>query len=603
MEKSVDFHKKEQRKILYRLLSYAKPHMKAILFAFMLLLIATLGDILGPILIKIFIDNYLTPKYLPFGPLFALGAGYLGIQIVKSIVTYFQLLKFQEIALQIIRQIRLDVFSKIQSLGLKYFDRTPAGSIVSRVTNDTEAIKDMFVTVIATFIQSGFLLIGIMVAMFILDVHLALFCIILFPIIFLLMQTYRKFSSRFYADMRERLSQLNAKMSESLQGMAIIQMFRQEKRLREEFEEINQKHYLAGMRNIKVDSLLLRPAVNVVYVFALMMVLSYFGITSLNSPIEIGVLYAFVNYIDRFFEPVNDMMQKLSLYQQAIIAGGRVFRLLDEKELAPSQLNNAKAHIENGEIEFRDVCFSYDGEREVLKHISFTAKQGETVALVGHTGSGKSSIINLLMRFYEFERGDILIDGVSIKNYQVEELRAKMGLVLQDPFLFFGTVKDNIRLHQRDMSDEKVKEAAEFVQAHSFIEKLPVGYDHQVVERGSTFSSGQRQLIAFARTIATNPKILVLDEATANIDTETEEAIQEALANMRKGRTTIAIAHRLSTIQDADVILVLHQGSIVERGNHQELLAQKGLYYKMYLLQNGMTEGMEELVDSRGWQN
>ena len=324
------------------------------------------------------------------------------------------------------------------------------------------------------------------------------------------------------------------------------------------------------------------------YIGSLIMALSYFGITSLNSPVEIGVVYAFTTYLHRFFRPVNDVMRQLSLYQQAIIAAGRVFQLLDETEMAPEQKNAGETKIKDGEIEFRDVSFSYDGKKDVLKDISFTAKPGETVAFVGHTGSGKSSIINLLMRFYEFERGDILIDGISIKEYSREELREKMGLVLQDPFLFYGTVKDNIRLHNDSMTDEKVKEAAEFVRAHHFIEKLEDGYEHRVVERGSTFSSGQRQLIAFARTIATNPKILVLDEATANIDTETEEEIQAALAKMRKGRTTIAIAHRLSTIQDADLILVLHQGNIVERGSHQELLAQKGLYYQMFQLQNGL---------------
>lgn len=595
MEKTTVESGKDQRKVLFRLLAYTKPHTKTIILAFSLLLLTTIGDILGPILVKIFIDDYLTPRNLAFEPLFALGAAYLGIQIMNVLVSYFQLLKFQEIALKIIQQIRIDVFSKVQSLGLKYFDKTPAGSIVSRVTNDTEAIKDMFVTVIVTFIQSGFLIIGIFIAMFILNVKLAVFCLFILPVLFFIMRLYRRLSSRFYQDMRERLSQLNAKLSESLSGMSIIQVFRQEKRLRKEFGDINDKHFEAGMRNIKVDGLLLRPAIDLVYVAALIVVLSFFGITSFNNPIEIGVLYAFVNYLDRFFEPVNNMMMRLSLYQQAIVSASRVFKLLDEKEIAPSQRNTAKPIID-GEIEFRNVSFSYDGKRDVLKNISFTAKPGETVALVGHTGSGKSSIINLMMRFYEFERGEILIDGQSIKDHQTEELRAKMGLVLQDPFLFYGTIKNNIRLHNESLSDEEVEKAAQFVQAHTFIEKLEDGYDHLVVERGSTFSSGQRQLIAFARTIAANPKILVLDEATANIDTETEEAIQVALEKMRKGRTTIAIAHRLSTIQDANLILVLHHGEIVERGTHQELLAKKGLYHKMYLLQNGSVERMEDVV-------
>ncbi|MBT2636917.1 ABC transporter transmembrane domain-containing protein [Bacillus sp. ISL-39] len=596
MEKTPVLNAKEQRSVLFRLLAYGKPHLKMIFVAFGFLLLATVGDVLGPILVKIFIDDYLREGYMPFEPLLMLGAAYIGIQILNVLVSYFQLLKFQEIALKIIQQMRIDVFTKVQQLGLKYFDKTPAGSLVSRVTNDTEAIKDMFVSVIATFIQSGFLLFGIFVAMFILNVKLALFTMLILPFIVFIMSLYRKLSSRFYQDMRERLSQLNAKLSESLQGMSIIQMFRQEERLKREFGEINDKHFDAGMKNIKADGLLLRPAVDLVYILALIIVLSFFGITSFDSPIEIGVLYAFINYLDRFFEPVNNMMMRLSMYQQAIVAASRVFKLLDEDELAPGQTGTEADKINEGKIEFKDVSFSYDGKKDVLKNISFTVNPGETLAFVGHTGSGKSSIINLLMRFYEFERGDILIDNRSIKNYPVKELREKMGLVLQDPFLFYGTVGDNIRLHNSDLTEEDIKKAAEFVQADSFIEKLEDGYAQKVTERGSTFSSGQRQLIAFARTIAANPKILVLDEATANIDTETEEAIQTALAKMRKGRTTIAIAHRLSTIQDADQIIVLHHGEIVERGTHQELLSQQGLYHKMYLLQNGSVERVEDVV-------
>ncbi|NWQ40422.1 ATP-binding cassette domain-containing protein [Bacillus sp. EB106-08-02-XG196] len=596
MEETAQLTEKEQKRVLYRLLSYTKPHKKDLILAFSLLVLTTLGELASPILVKIFIDDYLTPGNLVFQPLVILGASYLGIQMIKSLLLFFQLVKFQEIALKIIQQLRIDIFTKVQSLGLKYFDQTPAGSIVSRVTNDTEAIKDMFVTVLSTFIQSGFLLTGIFITMFILDVKLALFCLIFIPLILLVMSLYRKFSSRFYLEMRERLSQLNAKLSESLQGMSIIQVFRQEKRLRKEFEDINDNHYDAGMKNIKIDGLLLRPAVDLIFILGLIIVLNYFGITSLDSPVEIGVLYAFVNYLERFFEPVNNMMMRLSLYQQAIVAGARVFRILDKQELAPGQNNESNLSIEKGRIEFKNLTFSYDGKRDVLKNISFTANPGETVALVGHTGSGKSSIINLLMRFYEYEKGDILIDGQSIRHFSKDELREKMGLVLQDPFLFYGSVRDNITLHNHHLTDEQVEAAAQFVQAHTFIEKLEYSYHHKVVERGSTFSSGQRQLIAFARTIAANPKILVLDEATANIDTETEENIQTALSKMRKGRTTIAIAHRLSTIQDANLILVLHQGEIVERGTHQELLALGGLYHKMFLLQNGALERLEDIM-------
>ena len=581
---------KAQWKVFKRLLTYLKPHKKKISIALFLLVITVTVDILGPYLISVFMDDYLTPRYFPTGPLVGLALGYVFIQITNAIMSYFQLLKFQEIALKIIQQMRIDVFSKVHKLGMRYFDKTPAGSIVSRVTNDTEAIKDMFVSVLVGFIQSGVLVIGVYIAMFLLNVKLALITTVLLPILFVIMVTYRKYSSIVYQDLRERLSQLNTKLAESLQGMTMIQAFRQEERLQDEFNEINDRHWNAGKRNIKLDSLLLRPAIDIVYALGIIILLSYFGITSMNNVVEIGIIYAFVTYIDRFFEPINQVMQRLSLFQQAIVAASRVFTLLDEEDLAPAQQDKEKAVIQSGKIEFQNVTFSYDGKTDVLKNISFTAEPGQTVALVGHTGSGKSSIINLLMRFYEFEKGDIKIDGYSVKDFKAEELRNKIGLVLQDPFLFYGDIVSNIRLHAKDMSEAEVKAAAEFVQAHYFIEDLPNGYKQKVTERGSTFSSGQRQLIAFARTIATNPKILVLDEATANIDTETEVAIQNSLEKMRQGRTTIAIAHRLSTIQDAELILVLHHGEIVERGTHQELLNQKGLYHKMRLLQNGVVE-------------
>ncbi|MGG0658133.1 ABC transporter ATP-binding protein [Rummeliibacillus pycnus] len=592
-EETASLTSKEQWQVLKRLLSYLKPHKRSLIIALLFLMITVIGDIAGPYIIKIFMDDYLTPRYFPKNPLIILGITFMGIQLVNVLISYLQMMRFQKLALNVIQQLRIDVYQKIHLLGMRYFDRTPSGSIVSRVTNDTEAIKDMFVTVLIGFVQSGFLIIGVYIAMFSLNIKLALVTLILLPILFIIIQSYRKYSAIFYMDMRERLSQLNAKIAESLQGMSIVQAFRQESRFRDEFDEINEKHFRATMSSIKLDSLMLRPIIDVVYAFALILLLSFFGITSFHEPVEIGVIYAFVTYINRFFEPINQVMDRLSLLQQAIVSASRVFTLLDDPEIDPKQKNNEKLQVQEGRIEFKDVSFSYDDKTDVLKHISFTVNPGETVALVGHTGSGKSSIINLLMRFYEFNRGNILIDGESIKEYPKQELREQMGLVLQDPFLFYGTIASNIRLYNNCLTEEDVKSAAEFVQAHEFIEHLPDQYNHKVTERGSTFSSGQKQLIAFARTIATNPKILILDEATATIDTETEVAIQKSLEKMRQGRTTIAIAHRLSTIQDAEQILVLHQGEIVERGTHKELLLQKGLYHKMYQLQNGIVNEIE----------
>jgi ATP-binding cassette subfamily B multidrug efflux pump len=589
METQKELTGKDQWLVFKRLLKYLAPHRKMLAVAMLLLVLTVVGDVLGPVLIKTFIDDYLTPSSFPTGPVIGLAAGYFIIQVSNVVISYFQLLKFQEAALKIIQQLRIDVFTKVQNLGMRYFDRTPAGSMVSRVTNDTEAIKDMFVSVLIGFVQSAFLIAGVYIAMFFLNVRLALITLLVLPVLAWIMYLYRKYSSEFYQDLRERLGQLNAKLSESLQGMAMVQAFGQEARLQDEFSEINDKHWMAGKRNIKLDALLLHPAIDLVYALALILLLSYFGVTSFSNTVEVGVLYAFVAYINRFFEPVNQVMERLSIFQQAIVSASRVFELLDEEDLAPQQ-GEAAGEITDGKIEFCNVTFSYDGKTDILKNISFSAMPGETVALVGHTGSGKSSIINLLMRFYEFEKGDILIDGQSVKDYPSEELRKKMGLVLQDPFLFYGTIDSNIRLHDHAMTDEAVHAAAQFVQADRFIAELPRGFKQEVTERGSTFSSGQRQLVAFARTMATDPKILVLDEATANIDTETEVAIQTGLDRMRQGRTTIAIAHRLSTIQDAELILVLHHGEIVERGTHQELLAKRGLYHKMYLLQNGIVE-------------
>ena len=578
---------KEQKAILIRLLSYAKNHTKTLLFAFFLLVLATVAELIGPILIKIFIDDYLTPREFPFEPLLWLGIIYVVLHLSSVFINYFQAFLFQTISLKIVQELRVDVFSNVEKQGLAFFDRTPAGALISRITNDTESIKEFYLTVLANFVQNILFLVGIFIAMFYLNATLALFCLVLLPIIFGLMQVYRKISSRLYADMSEKLSLLNSKMNETIQGMAIVQMFRQESRLRKEFSDVNEEHLESGMKTMKLDGLLLRPAIDLISILALILILSFFGFRSFIGPVEIGVLYAFVNYLDRFFEPVNQMMMRLSLFQQAIVSGGRVFKLMDHEELAPVQKGNDSPKINNGEIEFKNVSFSYDGETDVLKNISFSVKQGETIALVGHTGSGKSSIINVLMRFYPLDRGEVLIDGKPLDTYANRELRENVGLVLQDPFLYTGTIASNIRLYREHLSDTQVKEAAEFVRANEFIEKLPNAYQAELTERGSTLSSGQRQLLSFARTIATNPKILILDEATANVDTETEEAIQDALKRMQKGRTTIAIAHRLSTIKDADQILVLHKGEVVERGNHLELLERKGLYHKMYLLQKG----------------
>ncbi|MFO2548268.1 ABC transporter ATP-binding protein [Alicyclobacillus cycloheptanicus] len=596
------------------------PHRKQLVLGLLLLILATATDVVQPILVKVFLDRDLIPRHFVEGPLLLMGVGYVLLIFLTSALNVGQLLLFQTLALNIIQRLRVELFDKLQTLALAFFDRTPVGVLVSRVTNDTEAILQMFMTVLSTFVQNIAVLIGIMVSMFVLNVRLATYCLLLLPVILGIMWLYRKVTSPVFHLSRQRLSFLNAKLNESLQGMYVIQAMRQQRRLRQEFGEVNESYRRARYRNMQLNALLLRPLMDVVYMGTLMLVMAFFGFRSFAHAIDIGVLYAFVNYLDRFFEPVNAMLMRLNFFQQAMVSAQRVFRILDDDTLAPRPVEEGpmEAHaaegpavgtaatraldlaaaqaapnaptITQGRVEFDDVTFSYDGKTDVLKHISFVAEPGQTVALVGHTGSGKSSIINLLMRFYPVDRGHIRIDGADLMTYRDGELRRKVGLVLQDPFLFVGTIASNIKLGNDFVTDEDMVRAAEFVQADTFIRKLPGQYNAPIGERGATLSTGQRQLLSFARTMAIDPVILVLDEATASVDTETEEAIQSALAKMRKGRTTIAIAHRLSTIQDADLILVLHQGEIVERGTHQELLQAGGLYHKMYLLQQGVRD-------------
>ncbi|RIN76918.1 ABC transporter ATP-binding protein [Staphylococcus simulans] len=578
---------RDQWHTLMRLIRYTFPFKWLILAAFVMLGISTAAGVAVPYIVKVFIDDYLTPRHFPQQEIIWMIVIFIGIELIGAITTYINIYMFQNFAFKIIQQLRIDAFDKMGQLGMKYFDEVPSGSIVSRLTNDTEAIVNMFVGVFSSFIMALFTVISSFIMMFILDVRLALMALCFMPIIIVILALYRKYASIFFAQARQRLSDLNAKLAESIEGIRMIQVFNQERRLQKEFDEINEEHYQYNLKTIRLDGLLLRPAIGMLSIFATVMILSYFGLLSFSSTVTAGVVYAFVQYMQRFFEPINQVSQNLNIFQQAIVAANRVFALLDNDTLEPKQNEIADHHITDGKIEFKDVTFSYDGKHNVLKHITFTANPGETIALVGHTGSGKSTIINLFMRFYEFNQGEILIDGQSIKTIPKQELKRKVGLVLQDPFIFYGTVLSNIRLYHPTMTFEQAKAAAEFVHADRFIEQLPEQYEHKVIEKGSAFSSGERQLIAFARTMAIDPKILILDEATAFIDSETEEQIQNSLKDMRKGRTTLAIAHRLSTIQDANQILVLNQGEIVERGTHEELLAQKGIYYNMYLLQNG----------------
>lgn len=580
-------HDVQEWAVIKRLLAYTNRYSRPLSLAFVFLLLATGAKLAGPFLIKVFIDEFVTPGVYPTNWVVTLLVVYLVLHVSAIIFDYLQSISFQKIALKIVQNIRMDIFRHVMGMRLAYFDRTPAGVLVSRITNDTEAVKELYVGVMSTFIQSAVQLLGTYVFLYILEPTLATMGLVLVPLFWLIIWVYRRYSTKYFAQVRDLLSQLNGQLNESINGMGIVQQFRQEERLVRQFEETNEAHQEARYRNLKLDSMLLRPIIELLLAFSIIGLLGYYGVLSTTEQVQVGVVYAFISYIERIFRPVLDIMQRLSEFQQAVVSADRVFKVLDTDEPAPGKSLEGTAEIGSGEVRFENVTFSYDGEVDVLKHISFVAKPGETVALVGHTGSGKSSIINLLTRFYPYQSGKITIDGHPIEQFEEAELRAKVGLVLQDSFLFTGTIEDNLKLFNPTIDSDKVREAAEFVQAHTFVEKLEAGYGHTVGERGATFSSGERQLLAFARTVARDPKILILDEATSSIDTETEERVQLALERMRRGRTTIAIAHRLSTIQDADLILVLHRGEIVERGNHQSLLKQDGLYKKMYELQSG----------------
>ena len=540
-----------------------------------------------PLLARSYIDQFVSREAATNG-LYLLGI-YYGLFLLRVLLTFLGQYAFARVAYSIVRDLRQETFANMQQLGMAYFDQTAAGAIVSRLTNDTQSVADMFSSIFSNFLSSMLILVVTIVTMLALNWRLTLLIVLFLPIMLGSIILYQRLSNRLLKQVRAKLSDLNVKLSESIEGMRIIQAFGQEKRLLEEFEAINGKHLDFSNRYLNVNSLFLRPAMSLLKILAYALILTYFGLSWQVAGVTAGIMYAFIQYVNQLFNPLIDVMQNYSVLQTSMVAAERVFELMDRRDFEPEQAEEGP-EIQAGNIDFQHVTFSYDGKREILKDISFSVKQGETIAFVGSTGSGKSSIINLFLRFYEFEKGKILIDGRDIRDYSQAELRRNIGLVLQDPFLYHGTIASNIRMYQESLSQAEVEEAARFVDAHDFISQLAQGYDSPVTERGSTFSSGQRQLLAFARTIATKPKILILDEATANIDSETEELIQHSLRKMRQGRTTIAIAHRLSTIQDANCIYVLDKGRIVESGSHEELLAQNGTYKKMYQLQAGMMD-------------
>lgn len=567
-----------------RLYRYALQFKKPIFIGLFLLTIAVFTDIAGPFIAAHIIDHYMEPGNLQVEPIAWLLALFFGLSLLTAILRYFMYVKLQEGSNRIIQQMRKDVFGHIQKLPIHYFDNLPAGKVVARVTNDTEAVRNLYVTVLSQFATSIISIAGVYVALFILNWKMASVALLLIPIVYVWMILYRKYASQYNHVIRTKIADINAMINESINGMTIIQAFRREDQMKKEFAEMNDEHYEYNRKLLFLDSATSHNLVNVFRLLMFAIFIYYFGTQSMTvtDAVTAGTLYAFVDYITRLFNPIVNIVNQFSQLERSLVAGSRVFELLDQ---AGEPVKEERIKRYDGHVAFHHVSFAYKEEEYVLKNLNFEAKKGETVALVGHTGSGKSSIMNLLFRFYDPQKGRITIDGKDITSLPRQAIREHMGIVLQDPYLFTGTIASNVSLNDERISRGMVEEALKAVGGERVLKNLEKGIDEPVIEKGSTLSSGQRQLISFARALAFDPAILILDEATSNIDSETEEIIQHAMDVLKEGRTTFIIAHRLSTIKNADKILVLDRGEIVEQGTHDELIALGGRYEMMYRLQ------------------
>lgn len=573
-----------------KLWQYALQFKKPMIIGLILLAISVGADLAGPLIIKYILDHYVATMQnneLQVKPLYLMLGVYLLSTVVYAIFRYYQYYMLQLGSNRIVQKMRKDVYGHLQKLSINYFDRLPAGKVVSRITNDTEAIRELFVTVVANFAASFMTLVGIFIIMFTLDWRMGAFALIIIPILIVWSIVYRKYASKYNHVIRSKLSDLNGMLNESINGMTIIQAYGQEKHMNKEFQDINNEHFKYNNKLLFLDSATSHNLVGVVRMVIFIVFIWYFGSQEISGElaVSVGVLYAFVEYITRTMNPIMQIVDQFSRLERANVAAERVFELM---EVEGEDVVKEEIPRYEGHVQFEDVWFAYNEDEYVLKNINIEAKPGETVALVGHTGSGKSSIMNLLFRYYDVSKGEIKIDGMNIQSESRQTIRQHMGIVLQDPYLFTGTIESNVSLNHPDISRKDVENALAAVGGERVLKNLAKGLDEPVLERGSTLSAGQRQLISFARALAFDPAILILDEATSNIDSETEEIIQHAMDVLKQGRTTFIIAHRLSTIKNADKILVLDAGEIVEQGSHDELLALGGRYNQMYKLQSGI---------------
>lgn len=584
MNSSKNINKNEMNKksSTMRLIAYMKPYAHGVIFALLLVLGLTSFDLYRPMLVGDAIDTFGANG--DYDVIIATAIKYAVVLALSFVFNIAQTWILQKTGQNIILQIRKDLYRHIQSLGSRYFDITPVGKLVTRVTNDVEALNEMYSGILVQLFRNIVKIVGLAGVMLMLDVRLAAISFVLMPLVIGLTVLCQKIARNIYRLYRTRLTDINTFLSEHLSGMKIIQIFGRQERKFEEFHDKNTKLYKAFYREMLMYAVF-RPLIYILSILSLMIVLWFGSRNVFDEIISVGTLYIFSNYIRSFFDPIQELAEQFSTLQSSIASAEKIFTVMDEDEFIPEVENPKQPDKIIGKIEFDHVWFAYDGENYVLKDVSFVINPGEKVAFVGATGAGKSSILNLIGRYYDIQKGHIYIDGIDIRQLSKKQLRSAIGQMQQDVFIFEGDVAYNIRLNDDAITDAQVKAAAEYVNASHFIEKLPQGYHEPVTERGATFSAGERQLLSFARTLAHNPSILVMDEATANIDTETEILIQEALEKLMDGRTTIMVAHRLSTIQHADCIMVMHKGRICERGTHRELLEQDGIYRKLYELQ------------------
>jgi len=569
-------------RLMKRLLQYIKPYKFYVLSAIALnIIVAALGPI-RPYLTKIAVDDYLVSK--DYHGLLLIILLLTASLIAQSVIQYVMTYAMQYIGQKTLLDLRMQIFEHLQKLALRFFDRTPIGRLVTRVTNDVESLNELFSSGIVMIFSDIFIIIWIFIFMFLMSWDLSLVTLSVLPALIYGTFLFRKKVRQNYRDVRLHLARLNSYMQEHISGMSIVQIFNRQKAEFEKFKSINEGYKKANIESIFYYAIFY-PGVEFISAVAVALIIWYGGGEVIQNTLTIGVLFAFIQYTEMFFRPVRDLSEKYNILQTAMASSERVFKLLDDETFIRNPAEPIQISKVAGQVKFQNVWFAYNSDDYVLKDISFKINAGETVALVGATGSGKTSIINLLTRFYDISKGIILVDGIDITRLDKRELRKHIGLVLQDVFLFSGDIKSNISLGNDEIPFERIENAAEIIGANKFIEQLPNKYNEEVKERGSTLSVGQKQLLSFARALVYDPQILVLDEATASVDTESEILIQQAIEKLLKGRTAIVIAHRLSTVQNADKIIVLHKGQIREMGTHQELLSLKGIYFRLYQLQ------------------